>query len=131
MLVLGVLGRAAVMGWKAATRSGNEAATIQNLKSIAAFEVQYFNTHKRTFGTLDQLVKEQFLSSKFAGDPAITDGYVFNLSVTPKADGTSWYKITADPQNESAGTNHFYLDADDSSIHVNSEHQAGPGDPPL
>ncbi|HZI48540.1 MAG TPA: hypothetical protein VFD75_12145, partial [Pyrinomonadaceae bacterium] len=56
LLVLGVLAGAAVMGWKAAVRSGNEAATLQNLKTIAAVEVQYFNTHKRTFGTFDQLI---------------------------------------------------------------------------
>ena len=54
LFVLGFLTGAAVIGWRAAIRSGNEAATIQNLKTIGAMEVQYFNTHKRTFGTFDQ-----------------------------------------------------------------------------
>jgi Tfp pilus assembly protein PilE len=130
MLVLGVLAGAAVMGWKSAVRAGNEAATIQNLKTIAALEVQYFNMHHRTFGTLDQLVSEQMLSKKFAGHPTETDGYVFTLSVTRKPDGSSSsYKITADPQDESQGRNHFYFDSNDDRIHVNSQRQAGPEDP--
>ena len=130
LLVLGVLGGAAVVGWRAAVRAGNEAATIQNLKTIAVVEVQYYNTHNRTFGTLDQLTSEQFLSSKFAGQPTLADGYVFTLSVVRKLDSSaSWYKITADPQDESQGTKHFYLDSNDGRIHVNSERQAGPDDP--
>ena len=130
LFVLGVLVGAAIVGYRAAERAGNEAATIQNLKTIAAGEVEYFNTHNRIFGTLDQLVSEQMLSSKFAGHPTVADGYVFTLSVTRKPDGSSsWYKITADPQDESQGTNHFYLDSNDGRIHVNSERQAGPDDP--
>ena len=129
LFLVGVMAGAAVIGWKAATRAGNEAATIQNLKTIAAIEVQYFNTHQRTFGTFDQLIKEEMLSSKFAGNPTVADGYVFNLSVARKANGTSWCKVTADPQDGSAGTNHFYLDAHEVQIHWNAERQAGPSDP--
>jgi Tfp pilus assembly protein PilE len=129
LLVLGVLAGAAVMGWRAAVRAGNEAATLQNLKTIAAVEVQYFNTHKRTFGTFDQLISEQFISARFAGHPSVVDGYVFNLSVARKADDTSSYKITADPQDDEAGREHFYIDSHDGGIHANSERQAGPDDP--
>ena len=56
--VIGVLVGAGFYGWKAAMRAGNEAAALQNMKTIAAVEIQYFNNHKRTFGTADQLVKE-------------------------------------------------------------------------
>ena len=129
LLVLGFLVGAAVVGWRSATRAGNEAATIQNLKTIAAVEVEYFNTRNRTFGTLDQLVSEQFLSSKFAGHPTVAEGYVFRLSVARKSDGSSWYKVTADPHDESSGTRHFYLDSDDDRIHVNPNKQARPDDP--
>ena len=129
LFVLGVLVGAAVVGWRSALRAGNEAATIQNLKSIAVVEVEYFNTHERTFGTLDQLISEQLLSAKFAGHPTGADGYVLTLAVTRKSDGSSWYKITADPRDEREGTRHFYLDSEDDRIHVNSEHEAGPNDP--
>lgn len=130
LFVLGLLGGAAVVGWRAAVRAGNEAATTQNLKTIAVVEFEYFNAHKRTFGTLDQLISEQLLSAKFAGNPTVADGYVFTLSVARKPDSSSsWYKITADPQDESQGTKDFYLDSNDGRIHVNSERQAGPDDP--
>ena len=60
--IIGILIGAAVYGWKAAQRAGNEAATMQNLKTIAAVQIQYYNTHSRSFGTFDQMVKEQMLS---------------------------------------------------------------------
>ena len=128
--IIGILIGAAVYGWKAATRAGNEAATLQNLKTIAAVEIQYYNTHSRTFGTFEQLVKEQMLSSKFSGNPTITDGYTMNLKVVPKtATSTTSYTLNADPQDASSGKNHFYMDSNDGSIHVNPDQPGGPNDP--
>lgn len=129
LFFLGVIGGAAVLGWRAATHAGNEAATIQNLKTIAAVEVQYFNTHNRTYGAFDQLMREQFLSTKFAGHPAVADGYVVDLLVSQKPDGASSYRITADPQDDSKGTNHFYLDSDDPTVRFNSQRRASRADP--
>jgi hypothetical protein len=129
LFAFGIMVGAAVVGYRAAIRSGNEAATIQNIKTIAATEALYFNTHNRTFGTLDQLIKEEQLSQKFGGHPTIADGYVFSLTVAPKPDGSSGYKITADPRDYSTGRNHFYLDSTDNRIRVNPDHEAGPSDP--
>jgi hypothetical protein len=128
LFAFGIMVGAAVIGYRSALRAGYEAATIQNIKTIAATEALYFNTHNRTFGTLDQLIKEEQLSQKFGGHPTIADGYVFSLTVAPKPDGSSGYKITADPRDYSTGRNHFYLDSDDQRIHVNAERQAGPED---
>ena len=126
----GVLVGAALYGWKAALRAGNEAATLQNLKTIAAVEIQYFNTHKRAFGTFEELIKEQMLTSKFAGNPPIVDGYVMTLKVTPRTTtSTTSYTLNADPQDNGSGTNHFYIDSTDSSIHLNQTQAAGPNDP--
>jgi len=120
----------AVRGYQAAERAGNEAATIQNLKTISAVEAQYFITHNRTFATLDQLMRERMLSSKFAEDPAVADGYVLTLSLTPKPSGpASSYTLTANPVDNSTGHNHFYLDSSSNEIHVNADKQAGPDDP--
>src|SRR5260370_28799424 len=63
--IIGILIGAAVYGWKTAQRAGNEAATLQNLKTIAAVQIQFYNTHSRTFGTFDQMFKVEMLSSKF------------------------------------------------------------------
>ena len=127
--IIGILIGAAVYGWKAAQKAGNEAATLQNLKTIAAVQIQYYNTHARTFGTFEQLVKEQMLSSKFAGNPPNVDGYILNMKVTPKtATSPTSFTLNADPQNDASGGNHFYIDSTDSSIHVNQTQPAGPND---
>src|SRR5258708_17542015 len=77
--IIGILIGAAVYGWNAAQKAGNEAATMQNLKTIAAVQIQYYNTHNRTFCTFEQFVKEQMLTTKFDGNPPSPDGYTFTL----------------------------------------------------
>src|SRR5215510_9956588 len=127
--IIGILIGAAVYGWKSAQRAGNEAATMQNLRTIAAVQIQYYNTHGRTFGTFEQLVKEQMLSSKFDGNPPATDGYILNMKVTAKtATSPTSYTLNADPQSDSSGRNHFYIDSTDGSIHVNPDQPHGPND---
>lgn len=130
LFVIGfVAGAAAVYGWRAAKRAGNEAATQANLKTIAAVEIQYYETHNRTFGTFPQLIEEEMLSSKFARTPPICDGYILTLNVTPKTSGQpAWYSLSADPQSDATGTVHFYLDSTSTSIHANSNKPAGPMD---
>ncbi|PYL82987.1 MAG: hypothetical protein DMF21_00730, partial [Verrucomicrobia bacterium] len=65
--IIGILIGAAVIGFKAAQKAGNEAATLQDLKTIAAIEIQYFNTHNRAFGTFEQLIKDVGLDTRFSG----------------------------------------------------------------
>ena len=131
-VVVGVLLGSAAYGWKAAQRAGNEAATQQNLKTIAAVEMQYYNTHSRIFGTLDQLIKEAMLTSKFSGKSPMVDGYVFSVSVTPKTvSQPSSYTLNADPLSANTGKRHFYIDSESPTIHVHPDRTAGPGDPAL
>jgi type II secretory pathway pseudopilin PulG len=130
--VLGILLGAALYGWKAAQRAGNEAATIQNMKTIAAVEIQYYNTHNRNFGTFDQLIEEQMLTSKYAGNPQGIDGYVVTLKVTPRTSNElASYTLNCDPTDDSTGRRHFYLDSSGATIRVNSDQTAGAGDPLL
>jgi prepilin-type N-terminal cleavage/methylation domain-containing protein len=130
--IIGILIGAAVIGFKAAQKAGNEAATLQDLKTIAAVEIQYYNTNNRTFGTFEQLVQEKVLSTKFSGNPPIVDGYIFTLKVIPKsATQPTSYTLNADPQTDATGGNHYYLDSTDGSIHVNKNQPAGPNDTPL
>jgi Tfp pilus assembly protein PilE len=130
--MIGILIGAASYGWKAALRAGNEAATQQDLKTIAAVEIQYYNTHNRTFGTLDQMIKERMLASKFSGNPSAADGYVFNLIIIPKASSQpTSYTLNADPQSAATGKNHFYIDSNDGTIHVNPDRPASAADSKL
>ena len=130
--VIGILIGAASYGWKTAMRAGNEAATLQDLNTIAAVEIQYYNSHKRAFGTFDQMVQEKLLSAKLSGNPPIVDGYIFTLKVIPKsATHPTSYTVNADPQSESTGNNHFYLDSTDGTIRVNFGQRASASDPQL
>src|SRR5258708_11557751 len=82
--IIGILIGAAVYGWNAAQKAGNEAATMQDLRTIAAVQIQYYNTHSRSFGTFDQLVKEQMLTTKFEGNPPPPHCHIFTFNVYPK-----------------------------------------------
>src|SRR6266704_7053769 len=130
--IIGILIGAAVIGFKAAQRAGNEAATIQDMKTIAAVQIQYFNTNSRTFGTFDQLIKDKLVNERFAGNPPTTDGYVFTLKVVPKTPSSpSSYTLNADPQNAGeTGTKHFYIDSSDSNIRFNKNQPAGSSEVP-
>ncbi len=130
--IIGILIGAAVIGFKAAQKAGNEAATLQDLKTIAAVEIQYFNGHNRTFGTFDQLIKDLSFDTRFSGNPPVADGYIFTLKVTPKTpSGPSSYTLNADPQTDATGKNHFFIDSNGGTIHVNADQPAGPNDSPL
>jgi hypothetical protein len=132
LFVAGLLMGAAVYGWKQAQRAGNEAATIQNVKTVAAVEIQYYNTHNRNFGTFEQLIKEEMLTSRFAGNPPHADGYILSLKVTPKTSSQlSSYTLNADFESEATGRKHFYIDSTSATIHVNPDQPAGATDPPL
>jgi hypothetical protein len=113
--------------WQLAKRAGNETAAVQNIKTIATVELQYFYSHHRTFGTFEQLVKEQMLNSKFAVNPekVTVYGYVLTLTVTSEPQA---FVITASPESAITGSKHFYLDSVSREIHVNSEKPAGPND---
>jgi type II secretory pathway pseudopilin PulG len=130
--VLGIVLGAAVYGWKAAQKAGNEAATIQNMKTIAAVEIQYYNMHNRNFGTFDQLIEEQLLTSKYAGNPQGIDGYVLTLKVSPRTSNQlSSYTLNCDPTGDSTGRRHFYLDSSGATIRVNADQAASAADPLL
>ena len=128
--IIGILIGVAVFGFKNAQKAGYDTATRQNLQTIAAIEIQYYNTHGRTFGTFEQMLQEKVLSTKFEGNPPVVDGYILTLKVIPKsATAPASYTLNADPQSDATGTNHFYLDSAGGELHVNATQPAGPNDP--
>ena len=131
VIAIGIVIGFGVAGWKSAVRSGNEAAAVQSIKTIAAVEAQYYNTHNRNFGTFEQLVKDGF-DARFSGNPPVVDGYIFTLRVIPKtASQQTSYTLNADPEGSATGKNHFYLDSTSGAIHVNADRPAGAADPPF
>ncbi|HKP46776.1 MAG TPA: prepilin-type N-terminal cleavage/methylation domain-containing protein [Pyrinomonadaceae bacterium] len=135
--IIGILIAVGVTGWKAAVRSANEAAAIKTLRTIAEQQMLYYNAHQRSaFGTFEEMLKENLLDTRFSGTTPVVDGYVFQMRVIPKSTTTQpGFVINSDPQVAdgvgATGTNHFYLDSDSNTIHVNRTQPASVTDPPI
>ena len=134
---MGILIAVGVTSWKAAVRSTNEAAAIKTLKTIAEQQKFYYNSHGHTsFGTFDEMLKENLLDTRFAGTTPVVDGYVYTMTVIPKSSTLqAGFAVNADPEATegfgATGKNHFYLDSDSNAIHVNSSQPATAPDPPI
>jgi len=135
--IIGILIAVGVTGWKAAVRSANEAAAIKTLRSIGEQQMLYYNAHQRsTFGTFDEMLKENLLDTRFAGTTPVVDGYVYQMKVVPKSTSQQGgYTVNCDPQVSegvgATGKNHYYLDSDANTIHVNATQPATISDPPI
>ena len=135
--IIGILIAVGVTGWKAAVKSANEAAAIKTLRTIAEQQMLFYNSHQRsTFGTFDEMLKENMLDTRFAGTTPVVEGYIFQLRVIPKSTtNQAGYAVNADPQVTegvgATGKNHFYVDSDSNTIHVNSTQPATATDPPI
>ncbi|HEX6285361.1 MAG TPA: prepilin-type N-terminal cleavage/methylation domain-containing protein [Pyrinomonadaceae bacterium] len=135
--IIGILIGVGIAGYRAAIRAANEAAAVKTLRSIAEQQMLYFNSHQRsTFGTFEEMRKENLLDSRFDGTPPVVDGYVYTMKSIPKSTTQQpGYTINADPQVASGsgatGRNHYYVDSDTNTIHVNAEQPASASDPPI
>ena len=135
--IIGILIAVAVTGYKAAIKATNEAAAIKTLRTIAEQQMLFYNAHQRNkFGTFDEMLKDNLLNTRFAGNAPVVDGYVFTMRVIPKSTTQQpAYTINADPQQAegvgATGKNHFYIDSDSNTIHVNESQPATISDPPI
>jgi len=135
--IIGILIAVGVTGWKAAVKAANEAAAIKTLRTVAEQQMLYYNAHQRSsFGTFEEMLKERLLDGRFAGGTPVVEGYVFNMRVIPKSTTSQpGFAINADPQVTegvgATGKNHFFLDSDSNTIHVNSTQPATAADPPI
>jgi prepilin-type N-terminal cleavage/methylation domain-containing protein len=135
--IIGILIAVGVTGWKAAVKAANEAAAIKTLRTVAEQQMLYYNSHQRsTFGSFDEMLKENMLDKRYEGTTPVVEGYVFTMRIIPKSTSTQpGYVINADPQVTegvgATGKNHFYLDSDSNTIHVNGTQPATVADPPI
>lgn len=135
--IIGILIAVGVTGWKAAVKSANEAAAVKTLRTVAEQQMLYYNSHQRsTFGTFDEMLKEGLLDSRFAGTTPVVEGYIFTMRVIPKSTTAQpGYAVNADPQVTegvgATGKNHFFLDSNSNTIHVNATQPATITDPPI
>lgn len=135
--IIGILIGVGIAGYRAAIRAANEAAAVKTLRSIAEQQMLYYNSHQRSaFGTFEEMRKENLLDSRFDGTTPVVDGYVYTMKIIPKSTTAQpGYTINADPQVASGsgatGRNHYYVDSDTNTIHVNAEQPASATDPPI
>ena len=135
--IIGILIAVGVTGWKAAVKSANEAAAVKTLRTVAEQQMLYYNSHQRSsFGTFDEMLKEGLLDTRFSGTTPVVEGYIFTMKVIPKSTATPpGFSINADPQVTegvgATGKNHYYLDSNGNTIHVNDSQPATPTDPPI
>jgi prepilin-type N-terminal cleavage/methylation domain-containing protein len=135
--IIGILIAVGVTGYKAAMRAANEAAAIKTLRVIAEQQMLYFNSHQRsTFGTFEEMRKENLLDQRFDGATPILDGYVYTMKVIPKSTtAQAGYTINADPQVgegvSATGRNHYFVSSETNTIHVNGTQPAAETDPPI
>src|SRR6478672_6822680 len=112
--IIGILIAVGVTGWKAAVKAANEAAAVKSLRTIAEQQMLYYNAHQRTsFGTFEEMRKENLLDARFDGTTPVVDGYVYTMKVIPKSTSNQpGYAINADPQVptgvSATGKNFFY-----------------------
>ena len=132
--IIGILVGVGIPAYQAITRSANETAAIESLKTLAVNQRLYYKQHQgNAYGTFDQLIADVNLDKKFAGDTPIVSGYVYKITLKEKASGQPpFYAINTDPQKTdglgATGKNHYYLDANSDTIKVNDQQPAGPDD---
>jgi len=135
--IIGILIAVGITGYKAAMKAANEAAAVKTLRSIAEQQMLYFNSHQRaSFGTFEDMRKENLLDSRFNGSTPVVDGYVYTMKVIAKSTAQqAGYTINADPQVAegvgATGKNHYFVDSDSNTIHVNDSQPATATDPPI
>lgn len=135
--IIGILIAVGVTGWRAAVRAANEAAAIKTLRTIAEQQMLYYNAHQRSsFGTFEAMLKETLLDTRFESATPVVDGYVYTMTVIPKSTTTqAGFAVNADPQVSegvgATGKNHFYMDSETNTIHVNETQPATATDPPI
>jgi prepilin-type N-terminal cleavage/methylation domain-containing protein len=136
--IIGILIAVGVTGWKAAVRQANEAAAVKTLRTISEEQMLYYNGHNRSsFGTFDELLKSGVSdNTRLSGTTPVAEGFIFTMKVIAKSTSQpASYTVNADPQQSegvsATGKNHFYLDSNSSTIHVNADQPASPSDPPL
>src|SRR5215204_5471009 len=128
--IIGILIGVGISGYRAAIKAANEAAAVKTLRSIAEQQMLYYNAHQRSsFGTFEEMRKEDLLDSRFDGTTPVVDGYVYTMKVIPKSTSAQpGYTINADPQVptgvSATGKNFFYVDSDTNTIHFNKDQQA-------
>jgi prepilin-type N-terminal cleavage/methylation domain-containing protein len=136
LAIIGILIGVGIPAWKLMIRRGNETSAIKTIETIRQIQADYAIGHRGEYGTFDELVKDDALDSRFAGDAPLVSGYIFTMKVTKKSSSQpASYSINVDPQvgdgYAATGKRHFYYDPGLSTTRENPDQPATPNDPPI
>jgi hypothetical protein len=107
------------------------------MRTVAEQQMLYYNQKQRTtFGSFEELRRENMLDNRYDGATPLVEGYIFTMRVIPRSTSQqAGYTLNADPQISegvsATGKNHFYLDSDTNTIHVNDSQPATASDPSI
>jgi prepilin-type N-terminal cleavage/methylation domain-containing protein len=128
--IIGILIAIGIPAWQGSVRSANEAAAISHLNRIATAQVTYYNSKNRSgYGTFDQLTSGGYLDSRFKGDAPAVDGYIYEMTLTPRSGSQPpEFHVNANPQKPTGltatGSQYFYIGSDSGTVRVNTEKPA-------
>ena len=131
-LLISACSKQQVETYQKAPNKADEAAAVRALQNIFRAETQYMNIHEGNYGTFDDLVKDNMLDQRFAGNAPTLLGYVFTIKVKPDSGEGSSYSANADLKDASApGARFLYIDSTSNVVRANPKQRASASDPPL
>ena len=134
--IIGILVAIIVPTYKNSVIKANETSAIASLTRIRESQINYSMGKKGEFATFDQLLANEFLNERFAGDTPVVDGYVFEMKVNPKSSSApSSFAVNANPQVSTGinqtGRRFFYIDNNVGNVRENQTGAAQATDPPI
>ena len=116
--------------------AANEREAVLVVDGVAAAQQLHLQS-RGEYGTFPQLVEAGvFRAPGLSDGRLVTDGYVFDLRVTPRAEGRPpAFALHADPVRDrgpdQTGRRHFYAGSDVTGVRFHDERPAAAADPPL
>jgi prepilin-type N-terminal cleavage/methylation domain-containing protein len=115
--IIGILVAVLVPAFKSSVRKANEASAVSSLNAIRLAEAKYVSDHKEQYGTFKQLFEEGYLDKRFNEQQPHHRGYIFILTLIPKADGKSATYAERKPEQRGLGaTGNFFIADPDNPI---------------
>ena len=113
--IIGVLAGIAIPLYQSSVRKANEASAVGSLHSIRIAQAKFVIDHKGQYGTFRELFEEGYLDKRFNADQPHERGYIFVITLVPKAEGrAASFSLNANPEQSqgigATGKNFYYLD---------------------
>ena len=114
--IIGILASITVVTYQSSVRKANEANAVATLNTIKVAQAKYVIDHQGEYGNFRQLFEEGYLDKKFNFDEPHIRGYVFIITLFPKANGQApSFSVNANPESSqgmrATGKNFYYTDS--------------------